>query len=201
MKEIKIIYQPVCDLDSGNIKGFEALARGPDGFLHSPNNLFRVAAREGFLCMAEMLCFKLAVENASSLPGLIFYNFSPSTVINQLDEIINQLRCAPNKAVIELIEYALPENKRIELVNALCELQAAGIKVALDDVGNGDRDLSDICEIPADFMKIDRRLVRGLTRRRNGKAPRYQITLHAMVKLARMLSMQVIAEEAQHQGR
>ncbi|MFZ5632272.1 MAG: EAL domain-containing protein [Bacillota bacterium] len=193
-REIRIVYQPIYDLDSGNVPGFEALARGPDGSLRSPNNLFRIAAREGILTKAEMFCFQLAVEKSSPLPGMIFYNFSPSTVISQCHEIIECLKYVREKAVIELIEYALPEKTRCELIRAVGELQANGLKVALDDVGNGDRNFSDISEIPANFMKIDRRIIRGLTKHRSGNAPRYQIILHTMVKLARMLNMQIIAE-------
>ncbi|MCL6639612.1 MAG: EAL domain-containing protein [Firmicutes bacterium] len=184
--EIKIVFQPIHDLESGEILGFEALARGP-GPLRSPNNFFRLASRERMLDTVEMLCFELAIKESCSLPGqgMIFFNFSPFTVMKHYREIAKNLGSLKNKAVIELIEYAVHEKSRPGLVSVLGELHQEGLKIALDDVGNGDRDFSDICELPADIMKIDRRLIQGLTRCKNGSAPRYQIILNTIVGLAK----------------
>lgn len=194
-REIKILFQPVHDIESGMIKGFEALARGPAGPLHLPTNFFRAAARENMVEALEMQCFRLAVKESFSLPGMIFINFSPSTVTRYHREILNILsKNLRDRAVIELVEYALPEKVRYELIGVLGELRHGGFKIALDDVGNGDRDFSDICELPADIMKIDRRLIQGLSKQRYGNAPRYQIILNALVALAQKLKMSIIAE-------
>lgn len=195
--EIKIVFQPIHDLVTGGISGFEALARGPDGPLHSPNNLFRVASRERILDEAEMLCFKLALKESALLRPLekkIFFNFSPSSVTRHYREIISRLGDARDKAVIELIEYAVVGKARNELLIALHELHSAGLEIALDDVGNGDRDFGDICEVPADIMKIDRGLIQGLTRNKSGNAPKYKIILQTLVSLAQKLKMSVVAE-------
>jgi EAL domain-containing protein (putative c-di-GMP-specific phosphodiesterase class I) len=206
-KEIKIVFQPIHDLVTGEIQGLEALARGPDGPLQSPSNLFRKASRERILDEAEMLCFKLALKESVPLRLLeknIFYNFSPFTVSRHHREIISRLGDDRDKSVIELIEYAVFGRERSELLIALGEFHSEGLRIALDDVGNGDRDFSDICEIPADIMKIDRRLIQGLTKIKSGNAPRYRIILHTLVGLAQKLKMSVIAEgietEMQHTG-
>lgn len=203
-KGLTIVFQPIHDLKSGKTPGFEALARGPEGPMHSPNSFLRLAARERVLDEVEMFCFKLALKESVTLPGSVYFNFSPKTVTKHYREIIRCLQNMRGKAVIELVEYAVPEKIRYELLGVLGELHSAGFKVALDDVGNGDRDFSDICELPADIMKIDRRIIQGLTKLKNGSAPRYQIILNALVSLSKKLNMSVIAEgietENQHIG-
>ncbi len=190
-KELTIVFQPIHNLVLGEITGFEALARTP---AHSPNSFLRLAKRKRILNEVEMCCFQLAVEESVILTGSVFFNFSPSTIIKYYDEIIKCLRNMRGRAVIELIEYAMPERARHELLGAIGELQGAGLKIALDDVGNGDRDFCDICELPADFMKIDRRIIKGLTKLKNGSASRYQIILNTLVSLSRKLNMSIIAE-------
>lgn len=203
-KGITIEFQPIHDLESGEIPGFEALARGPEGPLHSPSNFLRQAARERVLDEVEMFCFRLALKESATLPGNVYFNFSPITITRHYREIERCLRNMRGNAVIELIEYAVPERMRYELLAALSELRSVGLMIALDDVGNGDRDFSDICEIPADIMKIDRRIIQGLTKLKNGSAPRYHIILNTLVNLSRKLNMSVIAEgietENQHIG-
>ncbi|HBV97383.1 MAG: hypothetical protein JL50_08570 [Peptococcaceae bacterium BICA1-7] len=194
---VTIVFQPIHDLVSGTgeILGFEALARGPDGPLYFPCNLFREAARERILDHVELLCFNLALKNFRILQHLgtsIFINFSPHTIVKHYPEIINRLKKFKGNAVIELIEYSITGKARGELLTALGYLHSAGFRIALDDMGNGDRDLGSICELPADIIKIDRKIIQGLTK--NGNAQKYKIMLNTLVGLARNLKMIVIAE-------
>jgi len=206
-KNIAIVFQPIHNLVSGEILGFEALTRGPAGPLHCPSNLFKVAAREKILDKVELLCFSLALKEAALLQPqekMIFFNFSPYTTTKHYGEIISRLGDAREKTVIELIEYAVIGKARGELLTALDVMHSAGLKIALDDVGNGDRDFTYIAEIPADIMKLDRWLIHGLTKNKSGNAPKYKIILPTLVGLAQELKMLVIAEgietEMQHAG-
>jgi EAL domain-containing protein (putative c-di-GMP-specific phosphodiesterase class I) len=99
-----------------------------------------------------------------------------------------------NRAVIELIETGLCGKDRDELAIIIQKLRSHGIKIALDDVGSGDRDFSNICELPADYIKIDRVFIRGITKHKSGAAPHYAAGLNMLVKLANQLGSQVIAE-------
>lgn len=196
---VTIVFQPIHDLvaGTGEILGFEALARGPDGPLYFPCNLFREAARERILDHVELLCFNLALKDFMILQHLeksIFINFSPHTIVKHYPEIINRLKKFQGSAIIELIEYSVTGKARGELLTALGHLHSAGFRIALDDMGNGDRDLGSICELPADIIKIDRKIIQGLTKNVSGNAQKYKIMLDSLVGLAQNLEMLVIAE-------
>ena len=63
--DVRALYQPIVDLDSGEIVAFEALARGPEGSaLESPAKLFGEAARHGLVGELDRLCRSVAIEGA-----------------------------------------------------------------------------------------------------------------------------------------
>jgi EAL domain-containing protein (putative c-di-GMP-specific phosphodiesterase class I) len=193
-RELRIVFQPIYDLISENIAGFEALARGPAGPYSSPECLFRFAGKRNMLDEVEMCCFKLAVEKAVRLPGKVFFNFTPGTLIKYHREIIQHLQGMYDRAGIELIECAVTEKNYVELAKTIEELHAYGVKVSLDDVGKGDRDLSVLCDLEADFMKIDRRFIQNLARTQNKRKSCYKLVLQTLLELSRLKGMKVIAE-------
>ena len=76
-------FQPIVDLRTGSIIGYEALSRGPlDSPLHSPVSLFQAADTESLLTQLEDLCLDQALENAAvhQLDGLLFINVNPVTL-------------------------------------------------------------------------------------------------------------------------
>lgn len=190
---INTVFQPINDLLITKIIGYEALTRGP-GPYHSPKNLFHSAMRADLLQEMEMACFKNAVNSARYLPGLIFLNFNPSTVIANYKEILHEIEQLRDRTVLELAETGLRDKDRDDLATIIQELRSKGIKIALDDIGSGDRDFSNICELPADYIKIDRVFIRGITKHKNGSASHYIAGLNMLVELAEQLGSQVIAE-------
>jgi len=190
---ISTVYQPLIDLRTGQIIGYEALVRGPTGPYHIPQNLFQAAARANLLNEMEMACFKKITGTAHYLSGLVSINFSPSTVIACHKEILSKTRNLGSRVVLELTEFGLQDKDRDNLVLITQELKNLGVKIALDDIGAGDRDFSNICEIPVDYLKIDRIFICGITKP-DKTAFRYAAGLNMLVKLAGQLGAQVIAE-------
>lgn len=190
-RAVSIVYQPILDISNQQIFGFEALARGPAGSLFSPLNLFRVAQKNGLLHEAEMLCLSRALEESKCLPTAtrVFVNISPDTLLKSHSEVLRMVLRSDYDIVLELAEVGVSAKKQSVLNDVLADIRIKGTKIALDDIGSGDRDFKNICEIPSDFLKIDRGIIEGLTKNNH-----YQAALKALVTIARDLDSHVIAE-------
>jgi len=194
-KNISTFFQPIIHLKTGRIKGFEALSRGPEGSLYSPNNLFAAANRCHKLQEVELVCLEMAVETSKRLPsGYIFFNLSPKTVQLRSTKILDILGILKNRSVIELTEIRVEKKAVGSLVCILEKMRKQGIKIAIDDIGKGDRDFWSISELPSDFFKINQTAINGLMRCKNGTARRYRITIEKLVEMGRLLGAEIIAE-------
>lgn len=200
-RSITILFQPILNMNSKKLFGFEALARGPVGKLFSPANIFKASQKYGKLEEMEILCLQRALEELVHLPDSypVFINISPSTLLHHYKDIQNLIQKNNTKVVLELAEKGLKEKLRTEMVKVLSQIRETGIKIALDDIGSGDRSFSNICELPADYLKIDRCIIQGLTKYKNGSAPHYLAALQAMVTIADNLGAIVIAEGVETQ--
>ena len=199
---IDVIFQPIQDIEHHQVCGFEALARGPAGKLFSPANLFKASQKCGKLDQMELLCLQRALEETIHLPAgyPLFVNISPETLLYYHKDVIKLIESSSVKNVIlELTEKNLKEKLLAEMAKVLHLLRETEIKIALDDVGSGSRGFPNICELPADFLKIDRCMIQGLTKYKNGSAPHYFSALEAMVTMAATLGAVVIAEGVETQ--
>lgn len=194
-RAISILFQPIQNVLTKEIIGFEALARVP-GKLFFPLNLFHAARKAGMFQQMEMLCFSMALEEAACLPDSteVFINISPETFIQCHEDISRLIQDSNDKVVLELAEIGLNTRQQKLLAAILTDMRNQGTKVALDDIGSGDRNFRNICEIPSDYLKIDRGIIEGLTKHHNGSAPHYLAALKALVSIAKDLNSNVIAE-------
>ncbi|TEB04738.1 putative membrane protein YjcC [Pelotomaculum schinkii] len=200
-KEILTFFQPIIHLRTGNVAGFEALSRGPVGSLHSPNNLFTTAYRCHRQQEVELVCLELAVKHSKRLPpGQVFFNLSPSTILSSSNTVLNIIDPLNDRAVIELTEIKVKNRDVGTLVAILSSFRACGIKIALDDVGKGERDFWSISEFPSDFLKINQNSIHRLARYKNGTAHRYRLMIEKLLELGKLLGAQVIAEGVETNG-
>lgn len=190
-----MVFQPIWDFNAQKPLGYEALVRGPVE-LESPMGLFAVAQKFGEFQAMELLCIEKTIEEIKVLPGVkVFINISPQTLLQHHKYIISLLLQQPqNKFVLELAENGLSVKARAELVELLSLIRSKGIEIAFDDVGGGDRSISNICELPSDYLKIDRDIIQGLTRYKNGSASHYFAATKALVSIANEIGAAVIAE-------
>src|SRR5690606_7707077 len=84
------LYQPIVDLQSGSILGYEGLIRGPsDSPLHAPTRLFSTARLHGYTVELERICRKIHIDKflALGLLGKLFLNMSPEALIMPANEM------------------------------------------------------------------------------------------------------------------
>lgn len=162
-RRLHVLFQPIVDLPAGQVFGYEALIRGPsDSTLHSPLNLFDSASECGCLSELDHLCRRLAIERfvALDLPGLLFINVTPETIV-QADRprgetlrVLQELGLAPERVVIELTEHTPIHDYRV-MYEAVEHYRAMGFAIALDDLGSGYGGLRHWTELRPEFVKID----------------------------------------------
>ena len=154
------VFQPIVEVETGIVVGFEALTRFDDGV--RPDVRFAEAASAGLAAPFELAAVTMALEEAPGLPRDTFLsiNVSPHTVIDRTSEFRDVLAETDRSIVVELTEH-VPIDDYAVLRAALEEL-GPHTQVAVDDAGAGYASLRHILELRPSFAKIDMSLVRGI---------------------------------------
>lgn len=196
-EDLTILYEPITNVTTREIRGYEGLARGPwDTDMHSPGALFGMAEQTGLLFELDCLCRRLALRGARGLqPGkLLFLNCLPTAIHDPgfrgdvLRRTLEELRLRPSDVVFEISERESIHNFDIfrEARDYYAEL---GFKIALDDTGVAYGSLEAVMELSPDFIKVDQSLVRGI----DTDPPRQEL-LRALNAVAGKLKAEIIAE-------
>lgn len=196
-EDITILYEPIVNVTTREVIGFEALVRGPwESELHSPSALFAQAEETNLVFELDCLCRRAALRGAKGLsPGkLLFLNCLPTAIHDPafrgdvLRRTLEDLRLRPNDMVFEISERESIDNFSIfrEARDYFGEL---GFRIALDDTGVAYGSLEAIMELSPDFIKVDLSLVRGI----DTDPPRQEL-LRSLHTVALKLNAQVIAE-------
>jgi EAL domain-containing protein (putative c-di-GMP-specific phosphodiesterase class I) len=196
-RDISPVFQPVFDLQTGEMIGMEALSRGPRGSeFESGETLFSLAERTELLVPLERVCRQRSLEAAanSSPDRQIFINLSPAAASDpeflgpMFLEQVAACGLAPHRIVLEITErtYAVYEGLFREV---LSRFRQQNFRIAVDDVGTGYSNLTSLAEIEPDYLKFDNVFVRGIDRRRTK-----QDLLEALMSFARKMKTKVIAE-------
>jgi diguanylate cyclase (GGDEF)-like protein len=168
--DIEPYYQPLIDLESDKIYGFEVLARWttPAGEVVPPSVFIPLAEQTGLITdLCEQLLRK-ACQDAARWPSDISFSFnlSPTQLSDKLlglriITILKDNGLLPSRLEIEITESAMIQDGDSAL-QVLSDLQAAGIRTALDDFGTGYSSLSQIAKFNFDRIKIDRSFINDL---------------------------------------
>lgn len=156
-------FQPLIDLYTGEVLGFEALARGPEGDLERPDLLFAAARSERLLVELDRVCRRAAVASAQraglGTASTLFVNVEPDAVGLDPDESSAELAQLPDdiRLVVEITERALT-SRPANLLPTIERLRSHGIGIALDDVGVDRRSLALMPFLRPDVIKLDLRL-------------------------------------------
>jgi len=163
--QIRTVFQPIVELDTGTVVAYEALTRGPAGPLERPDLLFAAAREHGRLADLDALCRTAALRNAVAAgiaaPLGLFVNVEPEVLdVLPLDDLIELARSAPGglRVVLEITERAIGA-RPAELLACVRQLRAAGWRIALDDVGADDMSLAFMPLLRPDIVKLDLNLV------------------------------------------
>ena len=169
-RELSALFQPIANMQSGEIVGFEGLIRGPsDSPLHSPLNLFKVANSAGIMTEVEHLCRRVVLERFAelALPGKLFLNVSPECLLHPANKqgetlgFIHQLGINPERVIIELTE-SQPTYDYELLLEAVTHYREMGFQIAIDDLGEGFSSLRLWSELRPEYVKIDMHFIQGI---------------------------------------
>lgn len=196
-----VYYQPIINLETGIIDGFEALIRWqhPTRGIVSPFEFIPCLEESGLITTVGLWVFEEACkqqviwQKKYSHPLSISINLSPyqfahHSLLKDIDNVIEKTGINPEQIKIEITESALIENlqQAIDLINSFKERK---INISLDDFGTGYSSLSYLHTIPVDYLKIDRSFIRN-----SEKNQKNADLVEIIVMLAHKLNMKVIAE-------
>jgi len=194
---VRPVYQPIVDLATGEVIGFEGLSRptAESGFA-DPGSMFTAAEAVGRTVELDLACLHAVVAGARQMPveQMLTVNISPRTVeaphfsADALMALLARYSIAPERVVVELTEREKVEDVNRLQVN-LGALQRFGLRIAADDVGAGNAGLRLLSQMRFDIVKIDLSLVQDGTERDTSRA-----VLRSLRELAGRWHASVIAE-------
>ncbi|MCL0067344.1 EAL and GGDEF domain-containing protein [Peptococcaceae bacterium] len=196
-KNFNIVYQPLVNLSTGKVIGYEALTRGSKGsILESPAKLFPLAEKANLLYALEKVTREKALEKIGQLTKgeLLFLNINPSILndpsfsAGRTKEILLKNGKLPQNVVFEITERTAVTNFAA-FRKALEHYRKQGFKIAMDDVGAGYSSLQSVAELKPDFIKIDRSLIANI----NTDSTK-QALLETFMTFSRKINSTVIAE-------
>ncbi len=162
---VRSVFQPIVDLDTRAVVGYEALARGPEGPLERPDRLFAAARAAGRLAELDAACrsaaLRGAIEQQLFAPLTLFVNVEPEVLDTApLEELLALADDAPCRlrVVLEITERALA-TRPAELLRTVERVRALGWGIAVDDVGAESLSLAFLPLLRPDVVKLDLRLV------------------------------------------
>lgn len=196
-KALTPLYQPIVDLQFGQIIGYEGLIRGPsDSPLHAPTRLFGLARQHGRSIELERVCRRIHIDKfqALGLAGKLFLNMSPDALLmpdNELQNCLAHMQEAgmrPGNIVIELTESEATSNYSL-LRQATEEYRGAGLQIAIDDLGEGFSSLRLWSELRPEYVKIDKYFIQDI----NNDSVKRQF-VRSITEMAQQSKSEVIAE-------
>lgn len=207
--QLRLDYQPVVELGTGEIAGVEALVRWEHPTLGrlGPAEFIPLAEETGDIGPIGCWVLDTASRHVAGWrrsPGTaddLWVSVNLSTVqlssdrnLAALERILAHPASQADKVILEVTESALATSSDGG-VGALNRLKSFGVRIAIDDFGTGFSSLSTLAALPADILKIDRSFLSGVP----GDAPAAAM-LEGILEVARKLNLGVIAEGIEDTG-
>lgn len=170
-KRFYLNYQPQYMIESGKLRGFEALIRLKleDGSMISPGEFISVAEKSDLIIDIDKYVLKMAMKQFVSVctkaeePIVLSVNVSAKDMsspdfTDDVKSVLDATGFPAQCLEIEITEYSLAESLENTLAN-IDKLRSWGVKIALDDFGTGYTSLSQLLNLPVDLLKIDKSLI------------------------------------------
>ena len=172
--EFQLYYQPIIDIETGQIIALESLLRwqhpkkgllAPDQFLHVAEQTGQLLAIGEWALQNACLQGK-AVQAMSETPVQITLNlsnrqYSHPQLVKTIERVLIETRFNPRFLVLEIEENTIT-NKLDESVITLKKLKQLGLTLTIDSFGTGISSLSHLKKLPIDIIKIDRTFIKGI---------------------------------------
>ena len=202
-EEFCVYYQPIVELESGCVAGFEALVRWnhPERGMVAPAEFIPAAEETGLIIPLDLwvireACRQMQVWN-SELPqarpltlsvNLSSKQFAHPNLIDRLEDILLETRIDPARLRVEITESVLMGQAETAQAK-LRQIKHRGISLSMDDFGTGYSSLAYLHKFPFNVLKVDRSFVSRIGP--NGENSEIVATI---IALAHHLGMQVVAE-------
>ncbi len=201
--QLKLLYQPIIELSTGELTGFEALIRWehPKRGLVSPADFITIAEDTGLIVDIGSWIIQTASQQIADWNGRLCpdralsvnVNVSKRQLLNPTfrDEALkcrHQHNLQPQVLKLEITESVISD-ERADVVTLLRQLREDGFPIVMDDFGTGVSSLSTLHDYPIDVLKIDQSFIRVLDRDRSLLA-----VVAAITNLAENLGILTVAE-------
>lgn len=204
--EFELYFQPLIELKTRKIYGFEALLRWqnprlglltPDKFLSAADDLGQMSDIGTWV--VNEACHQLNQLRQQGLPlvkiavNVTAHQFNNNRLLDDINKSLVRYDLPPECLEIELTEQVLLEGSK-EVFNILGKLKEKKIVIALDDFGTGYSSLSYIKKFPLDKLKIDQSFIRDLLQNEDNKN-----LLKAIIYLTESMKLSVLSEGIENQ--
>lgn len=206
-EQLTLHYQPIMNLHTGKVDGFEALMRWnhPEKGPISPGIFIPVAEDSGLIVEASRWALREACRALRRMEGKVGLerdlfmsvnfsstDFAEENFLDQLYTILSETDVSPHKIHLEITERLLmnqPQNAKETL--AMC--RKAGLGISIDDFGTGYSSLSYLHYYPIDTLKIDQSFVRNMLQDKTSKE-----LVKSIIALGTNMNMTIIAEGVEY---
>jgi EAL domain-containing protein (putative c-di-GMP-specific phosphodiesterase class I) len=195
--EFRVLYQPIFDLATGELRGGEALVRWihPTLGLLTPDRFLGLAEDTGLIVPLGQWVLEEACRQAGEWPEHIGIAVNLSARQLEHDSLIDDVArtvaasgIRPARLVLEITESVVAYD-RAATVQRLGALRALGVRIAIDDFGTGYSSLSSLLELPIDMLKVDNSFVGDMLER-----PEASALIQVVIEMGRTLGIEVVAE-------
>ncbi|MBK9662780.1 MAG: EAL domain-containing protein [Nitrosomonas sp.] len=200
-KELLLHYQPIVDLESGNLTGVEALLRWhhPKFGILLPEKFIPLAKETGLIvdlskwvlkqaCKQARMWHEAGFKSLSMTINISAIEFDQAKLIGHIEGVLAETGMPPELLELDIAESVLMQDAEMS-VKILQSLKEIGVRIAIDDFGIGYSSMSYLKHFPIDILKIDRSLTHDIIFDSNSS----EIIL-AIIGLARSLNYSVLAE-------
>ena len=208
-REFRMFYQPIVNLKTGLLSGFESLIRWehPERGLVSPVEFIPIAEESGLiLSIGEWVlresCRQLRQwieESGKSDKVWISVNVSSKQFVQPnfvaiVSDALRESGISPDSLKLEITESAMVENIDL-VVSVMEELKTLGVRLSIDDFGTGYSSLSYLHRLPLSSLKIDRSFVNQMS-----DGTENEEIVKTIIALAQSLDLEIIAEGVETTG-
>ena len=202
-QEFELYYQPIVNLTSEKLAGFEALVRwqSPKRGFVAPGAFIPIAEATGAIiplgkwilkeACEQMYCWQQELNECNALfisVNLSGRQFGQSDLLETIQQTLAQTNLAPQSLKLEITESMVMDNVE-SAIAMLKNLKLLGIKLSMDDFGTGFSSFSYLHRFPMDTLKIDRSFVSNMSR-----SVKNREIVSTIVMLAHKLGMDIVAE-------
>ncbi|WP_197059287.1 bifunctional diguanylate cyclase/phosphodiesterase [Cryobacterium sp. MLB-32] len=198
--EFVVHYQPKVDLDTGEVRGVEALVRWnhPARGLVYPDDFISLVEQAGLMQTMTTIVLTKALDQASIWHAqkrtlTVAVNISASCLIDlelpdRILSLLTERGLSPSSLMLEITEdFLMADRDRARAI--LVRLRMMGIRIAVDDFGSGYSSLSYLRDLPIDELKLDKSFIMSMA-----GDPRVTALVASTIQLAHSLDLRMVAE-------